>query len=286
MYPFVDPKVDIAFKKIFGNTNHPEVLISFLNAVLEKNIVAVEILNPYQAPKIELLKTTILDVKARDKWGNEFIVEMQANPYYFFDKRALNYISNAYINQVPVGTDYAEHKPVYFIGVLNFNFFKSEKYLSKHFFINQENNKQEISLFELYFIELKKFTLDVHELVTILDKWTYFIQKAGELQVMPTELVSVPEIKIASESAARFKWETEELEYYARRRANEAAEAKLIADFEALNKLSEVQRQELEKNQQIIQNAVIKLNSLGIAPEEIANTLNITLQAVQNILKT
>lgn len=46
---FVDIKNDIAFRKIFGNENRKEVLISFLNAVLlleaEKKIIAVDILS-------------------------------------------------------------------------------------------------------------------------------------------------------------------------------------------------------------------------------------------------
>ena len=32
---FVDPKNDLAFKKIFGNENKKEILISFLNSVLD-----------------------------------------------------------------------------------------------------------------------------------------------------------------------------------------------------------------------------------------------------------
>ena len=39
----LNPKIDFAFKKIFGSEEHPEVLISFLNAVLKpiKPIVSV-----------------------------------------------------------------------------------------------------------------------------------------------------------------------------------------------------------------------------------------------------
>jgi hypothetical protein len=53
---FADIKNDIAFRKIFGNENRKETLISFLNAVLafkgKQKIVSVEILNPYQLPKL------------------------------------------------------------------------------------------------------------------------------------------------------------------------------------------------------------------------------------------
>lgn len=32
---FVNPRNDVAFKKIFGNEEHKEILIAFLNAVLD-----------------------------------------------------------------------------------------------------------------------------------------------------------------------------------------------------------------------------------------------------------
>ena len=64
---YINPKNDIAFKKIFANDKKKNILIGFLNAVLEKNIVDVTILNPFQAPKLKDLKDTTLDVKARNK---------------------------------------------------------------------------------------------------------------------------------------------------------------------------------------------------------------------------
>jgi hypothetical protein len=62
---FVDVKNDIAFRKIFGNENRKEALISFLNAVLDfhgdQRIAEVIILNPYQLPKLKGGKVTIID---------------------------------------------------------------------------------------------------------------------------------------------------------------------------------------------------------------------------------
>ena len=64
---FADPKNDIAFKRIFGDEKHTEVLISFLNSVLDfkgkRKIKEVKIVNPYQVPKIKDLKninTTVI----------------------------------------------------------------------------------------------------------------------------------------------------------------------------------------------------------------------------------
>ena len=81
MVNFADPKNDLAFKKIFGNEQYPEVLISFLNAVLdfqgEREISEVTLTNPYQIPEIRELKQTVLDVRAKTVAGEQFIVEMQ-----------------------------------------------------------------------------------------------------------------------------------------------------------------------------------------------------------------
>jgi predicted transposase/invertase (TIGR01784 family) len=78
---FVDVKNDVAFRKIFGNENKKEILISFLNAVLkltgDKRINNVVIANPFQLPILPNMKTSIIDVKAKDYKGNTFIVEMQ-----------------------------------------------------------------------------------------------------------------------------------------------------------------------------------------------------------------
>ncbi|MEM6700936.1 MAG: PD-(D/E)XK nuclease family transposase, partial [Bacteroidota bacterium] len=63
---YVDPKVDIAFKKIFGDEKRKHILISLLNAVMDKGIVEVDIVNPYQIPKLPELKYTILDIRAKD----------------------------------------------------------------------------------------------------------------------------------------------------------------------------------------------------------------------------
>jgi predicted transposase/invertase (TIGR01784 family) len=75
---FVDVKNDVAFRKIFGNENKKEILISFLNAVLklkgDKRIKTIVIANTFQLPILPNLKTSIIDVKAKDYKGNTFII--------------------------------------------------------------------------------------------------------------------------------------------------------------------------------------------------------------------
>jgi len=215
---FADPKNDLAFKKIFGSEQHKEILISFLNAVLDFKdafmIVDVSLANPYQIPKIPELKETILDIKATNQKGDTFIVEMQRKDLGDFAKRSLYYTSQAYVTQLPSGNDYSALKKVYFIGILNFNIFDNQNYISRHLIINQETNTQDLSDFEFSFIELPKFTKEIEELQTLLDKWIYFIKNANHLTFIP-ELYKTPKaFSDAFEIATQTSWDKQELEVY------------------------------------------------------------------------
>lgn len=63
------------------------------------------------------------------------------------------------------------------------------------------------------FIELKKFTKEVHELKNIIDKWTFFIKNADELEVMPNN-VDDEGLKEAYEEAAQHNWSKEAYDAY------------------------------------------------------------------------
>jgi predicted transposase/invertase (TIGR01784 family) len=214
---FVNPKNDVAFKKIFGDENRKEILISFLNAVLNlqgmHEIADLTILNPYQAPKLAELKYTLLDVRAIDKRGVTFIVEMQVEQVAGYQKRFLYYGAKAYAGQIERGDDYPKLNQVIFIGILDFIGFEGAEYLSRHLILNQATHKQEIDGMEFNFIELPKFTKQEHELTTLLDKWVYFLKYASDLDVIP-DSADTTSLKAAYEVAERFRWSKDELEIY------------------------------------------------------------------------
>jgi len=215
---FADPKNDMAFKKIFGDENKTEVLISFLNSILNfqdsKLIKSVSIANPYQVPKIKDLKNTILDIKAKNQDDEEFIVEMQVEKDKNFAKRSLYYTSKSYINQIKKAVDYPQLKKVYFIGILDFAIFDTKDYISRHLILDEKTLKQEMKDFEFNFIELKKFKLPLSECDTIAKKWIYFIQNAEDLELIPKEYENLEDFKVAFEIAKMYHWDKQELEVY------------------------------------------------------------------------
>ena len=158
---FVDVKNDVAFRKIFGNENKKVILISFLNAVLalegQSRVKEVTLLNPFQLPRIAGEKSSIIDVRATDEKGLTFIVEMQVAEPAGFDKRVLYYTSKDYAGQINSGEDYPLLRPVFFIGVLDFNYFSGKNYLSSHLIVDEETGKCTFKDMKFRFIELKKF---------------------------------------------------------------------------------------------------------------------------------
>jgi predicted transposase/invertase (TIGR01784 family) len=212
---FVNPTTDIAFKKIFGSEEHKIVLIEFLNAILdlEAPIEDVTLLNPYQAPKLEGLKETTLDVRARDAWQREFIVEMQVEKETGFEKRVLYYSSKNYAQQLEKGEEYHRLRPVIFLGVLDFVMFESPGYLARHLIVNPDTGERVLKDFEFNFIELPKFDKQEHELTTLPEQWIYFLKNVQDLEMMPASVASEG-LREAYEIANKFGWKRDELELY------------------------------------------------------------------------
>ncbi len=215
---FVNPKNDVAFRKIFGSQDKSEILIAFLNAVLDltgdRAIQSVQIVNPYQTPTLKSLKMTILDVKAVDKRGVTFIVEMQIEHTVAVKKRFTYYTAKAYASQIERGDEYPKLNQVIFIGILDFTLFKSnENYLSRHYILDVATHQQELKDLEFTFIELPKFNKSADEVETLLDKWLYFIKYADDLEVEP-EHVTEPALRQAYESANQFGWSEKDLDAY------------------------------------------------------------------------
>ena len=213
---FINPRTDFAFKKIFGSEENKDILISFLNALLyegQKTIKDLEILNPYQAPKIKGFKDTYLDVKAQLNNGKTVIVEMQVLNVEGFEKRILYNAAKAYSIQLNRGEEYALLNPVIALTITNFKMFEFEKMISafvmkeKKLFTDYGDND-----IELVFVELPKFKKKLEELETITDNWLYFMKMAKKLDTVPPNMEKIIEINRAFQVAKEANFTPEELE--------------------------------------------------------------------------
>ncbi|ABE04599.1 Rpn family recombination-promoting nuclease/putative transposase [Rickettsia bellii] len=118
----VNPRVDLAFKKIFGVEENKDLLISLINSIVSEKdqIVEVTLLNPYNPKNFAADKLSILDVKAKSEAGKMFNIEIQVTDEADYDKRALYYWSKLYAEQLKAGDDYSKLNKTIGIHILNF----------------------------------------------------------------------------------------------------------------------------------------------------------------------
>lgn len=215
---FADITNDVAFRKIFGNEQKTAPLISFLNAALElegdERVASVALINPYQLPRIAGEKATILDVRATDQQGRSFVVEMQVAEKKGFDKRVQYYTARDYSMQINSGDDYPLLNPAYFVGILDFPFGEGEDYHTHHLILDKLSYEHLLKDIQFSFIQLPKFDLEIDELITPIDKWTYFIKHSRELRFIPSFAEDDEGLKTAFLEANKHNWEKEELIAY------------------------------------------------------------------------
>ena len=118
----ISPRVDIAFKKIFGVEENKDLLISLINSIVgeEDQVSDVILLNPYNAQNFTRDKLSILDIKAQGLDGKRFNIEIQISDEADYDKRALYYWAKLYTEQLEVAEDYATLSKAIGIHILNF----------------------------------------------------------------------------------------------------------------------------------------------------------------------
>ena len=215
---FINPKIDYAFKKIFGSEQSQQILISFLNAIIydgEKIIQSLTIINPYNPGQVLSLKDTYLDVKAVLNDGSIVVIEMQVASMTAFDKRVAYNLTKAYANQLRKGEDYPLLNPAIAVTIADFILLKESKKIINKFVFKEEEEKN-LKILEkelrLIFVELPKFKKSLSELKTLTDKWIYFLKEAALLEEIPENLGEVSEIELALNLASQANMTPEEFE--------------------------------------------------------------------------
>ena len=146
---YLDPKNDVAFRKIFGTEKNKDILIHFLNDMLnfkgKSCIDTVEFLSPILDPEIALKKESIVDVLCKDKEGVQYIIEMQVSRSKGFEKRAQYYASKAYCRQADKSGVYANLKEIIFIAIANTVLFPDKKeYKSDHIILDKNSHEHDL----------------------------------------------------------------------------------------------------------------------------------------------
>ena len=190
---FINPFTDFGFKRIFGEEESKPFLISFLNDLLpiKDKIKSITFQNTEQFGASPEDRKAIFDLYCVDESGRDFIVELQRAEQRFFIDRALYYTTFPIQTQASRGVWNFELKPIYFIGILNFevNEFKNDDNYIHYCQIIDIDKKNIVSeKLNFIYIEIPKFKKTKEELSKHLEWWLYYLRDLNELTEIPKEI--------------------------------------------------------------------------------------------------
>ena len=189
---YVNFYTDFAFKKLFGTEINKELLISFLNALLQgrEEITDLTYLNTEQLGMTEAERKAVSDVYCKTTTGERILIEMQKAEQQYFKDRSIFYSTFPIREQAQKGNwDYRLNR-VYTIGVLNFSFDDDDPEYFHHEVQLMDTLTHKVFYDKLTYIylEMPKFVKKEEELVTLFDKWLYAIRNLATLMERPAAL--------------------------------------------------------------------------------------------------
>jgi len=252
MKPHIDPKVDFAFKRLFGHEKNRAILMSLLNAVLEssggRRIVDLQILNPFSLKEALDDKTSIVDISAVDQDGRKFFVEMQMAALWHFPKRVLYYWARRHQEQLLEGDEYQSLKPTIGICFLDGVLFTEAACHVRFRPLSDDGRLLFCGDMEIHLLQLPKLGKSLAELRTPLEKWLYFLCYEEELEMDPWPAqLDIPEIRQAHEELLSMAQNPQERALYESRLKRRRDDRMIMLEAERIRQEADKVRQEADK---------------------------------------
>ena len=291
MARFIDPRVDWAFKRIFGSEDTKECLITFLNGLFEDELVIKDVTFA-KTEKLGLRpddRGVVFDVYCITNEGKHVIVEMQKKEQEYFADRALYYTARAIVQQGVRGIWDYHLAPVYTVCFMDF---VSDSPVLKKFrtdlVLTDLQTRQRVSdRMRIVYLQLPLF--DKHteaECMDIFDCWIYIVKNMNMFEQMPFS-EKYPVFRKLAEIGDLRKLSREELELY-------DEDIKNMRDIYATRKFDEKRGMEkgmakgMEKGmakgmaKEKIATAR-RLLSMGLSDEQVSTATELPLEEIQKL---
>ena len=192
---YINPFTDFGFKKLFGEEPNKDLLIDFLNELLQDEqgrITNITYLNNEHLGATETDRKAIFDLYCTNERGEKFIVELQKTAQMYFKDRSVYYATFPIIEQAQKGEWNYQLQPVYTIAILDFVFDKDEADIEKYRYdvklTDITTSKVFYDKLKFVYLEMPKFNKKIDELHSHFDKWMYILRHLSTLEEVPVEL--------------------------------------------------------------------------------------------------
>ena len=180
-FKYADLLDDDVFKLVFGRESSKDVMIEFLNQVIDdRTIVDLDFMDKEMKSEDRKKKDSTYDMFCRTDDGSRIIVEVQRRKQPFYPERTLYYSTFQIQHQVESGAENYDFLPVYVINILNFNLdVNADNAEVKTEYRLYEKNSHELLTDRLTFIflELKKFNKTAGEINGNVLEGIYYCMK-------------------------------------------------------------------------------------------------------------
>lgn len=192
---YINPFTDYGFKKLFGEEINKDLLLDFLNELLQGEQGRIKDLTYLKSEHLgttDIDRKAIFDLYCENEKGEKFIVELQKTKQNFFKDRTVYYSTFPIREQAKRADWDYELKAVYTIAILDFVFDSDKNEPNKFRYDVRlkdiDTNKVFYDKLTFIYLEMPKFNKTVDELETRFDKWLYVIRNLNKLDRIPDKL--------------------------------------------------------------------------------------------------
>jgi predicted transposase/invertase (TIGR01784 family) len=191
---FINPFTDFGFKKLFGEEANKDLLIDFLNELLEDRggLTDLTFIKSEQLGATEADRKAIFDLYCQNSKGERFIVELQKAKQKYFKDRSIYYSTFPIQEQALKGDWDYKLNAVYAISIMDFEFDEDQSHKNKLRHDIQLLDIETKALFydklKFIYLEMPKFNKTIDELETHYDKWLYVLKNLPKLDRIPEKL--------------------------------------------------------------------------------------------------
>lgn len=188
---YIDPYTDFGLTKLFGSKNNKDLLIDFLNELINDRgkITSLCYRKPRQAGALPAPAGAVVDAYCQTDSGEKFIVEMQKFNDNCFEYRSDFYLAYPIYHRAKTSTSTATGTATYLVGLLNFTFVGTQlNDCDYHHEIKWMNTLTQTVFnpkFASIYLEMPKYGKKPYDLDTRLDKWFYVLKHLSTLQQPP-----------------------------------------------------------------------------------------------------
>lgn len=295
----VNLRIDFAFKQLFGTSGSEEILITFLNAMLEESlespIASLQLEDPHLHREHEDDKLSILDVSATLDTGTKVNVEIQLNNNHDMIKRSLYYWGKLYTSQLQKGMPYSSLHKTITINLLNFVMFSEyDEFHTTGILWNRQQQRMLSDDIEVHVVEIPKLMQQwreekVNPWEDSFVRWLLLLP-ANEDEHLTQTLEDIAMNQDPILQKAMNKWErmSQDSSF---RQAYEAREKALMDEAAKFaHARNEGKKEGLQEGiEQGVQQGKIQMikgmNELGVPVETIAKASNLSVEEIERILE-